>query len=117
MSVKTRATKRSPKRSREFWIRSMLHRSEPMPRINVPLPRAGEGGSRRQAAEGGGTVSDCAVSWHRPSPRPSPASGRGRYSPRLVHQAAHPCDARLEAAEDRLAYQKMADVELPQLRD
>src|SRR5690606_10485329 len=66
---------------------------------------------------------------------PSPSGGAGRdkvlplragrrrrdvdpaLSPRLVHQLAHPPHARLEADEDRLADEEMADVELAHLRD
>jgi hypothetical protein len=43
--------------------------------------------------------------------------GRGRSAPRLVHQRAHAGDARLEAGEDRLADQEMADIQFGELRD
>src|SRR5260221_13201897 len=37
--------------------------------------------------------------------------------PHLVHQCAHPLDRALEAAEDRLASEEMADIELDDGRD
>ena len=44
-------------------------------------------------------------------------TGELPVEPRLVHQRAHPPDARVEAGEDRLADQEVADVELGDLRD
>src|ERR1700759_369061 len=76
MSVKTRLRNLSPHRSSECWIRSMLHRSEPMPTI-VTAPNS---------------------------------SGR-------VHQLAHVANAGVEAGEDRLTDQEVADVELRYLRN
>ena len=83
ISVKTRSTKRSPKRSSVRSMRRMSMMSLPMPRIMR---------CRRQAC----------------------AAGLGA---RLVHQRAHAADGAVEAAEDRLADQEMADIELDDRRD
>src|SRR5690348_10741797 len=118
ISVKTRLRNLSPQRSSEAWIRSMLHRSDPMPRIMIPFPLAGEGGERSEAGEG--AKERVATPPHPPIAAqwapPSPAGGEG-LSPRAVHQLAHAADAGVEAGEDRFADQEMADVQFRQLRD
>src|SRR5262249_13414961 len=139
-SVNTRCSKRVPKRSSEFWIRSILQRSEPRPMIIPFLPRSQSGGGGPSAllpmVEGA-----CASSAHvprypsdasqaarapstiwlkEPNGPPPPAShgeDRRAPSPRLVHQRAHALHDRREAVEDCLPDQEMADVELAQLRD
>ena len=45
------------------------------------------------------------------------ALARAGADARLVHQRAHAPDRRLQSAEDRLADQEVADVELDDLRD
>src|SRR5689334_8349908 len=76
-----RCTKRSPKRSSDFSIRLMSHRSLPRPMITS-----------------GGSAQSCAV------------SGR-------IHQPAHLADRGLQADEDRLADQEVADIELAHVGD
>src|SRR5688500_5757040 len=115
VSVNTRLRKRSPNRSTEAWIRSMLHRSEPIPTITRSAPARG-GGPRREAAwwGGGGARRQAPSTSLRLVPLPVP----GRISSsRLIHQCPHPPDAILQPGEDRLADQEMADVELNQLGD
>ena len=114
ISVKTRSRNLSPQRSSDFWIRSMLHRSEPMPTIISPLQL------REGAAAGCGVPGR-----HRTITAPllQPASGP-RYAGRgACLTARSSISARIrrhavaEAGENRLADQEMADVELGELRD
>src|SRR5439155_16829073 len=52
VSVNTRLRNLSPQRSSDFSIRTMLHKSDPMPTIIFPLPLCGRGREQPQAAEG-----------------------------------------------------------------
>src|SRR5688572_18706823 len=108
--------KRSPKRSSVSWIRRMSARSEPRPMIMLPSPPAGEGGAKRRMR--GRTPSR--IGLRNPSPprsaRTLSRKGRG-LAPSLVHQRAHLPDRGLEADEDGLADQEVADVELNHLGD
>src|SRR5258706_8862485 len=107
ISVKTRFSKRAPKRSSEAWIRSILQRSEPMPMIMTA--------SGGHPSEGWGLVPQ-----GRPQQRRDPSFRWGdgeRWSPRRDHRGAHPADALDQTDEHRLADQEMADIQLPHLRD
>src|SRR6185503_9640352 len=118
VSVNTRLRNLSLQRASDFSIRSMLHRSEPMPTIMKPSPLEGEGAERSEAGEGA-SGQGCTLP-HPPTASrrapPSPSRGEG-LSPRFVHQRAHAAYAGLEAGEDRLADQEMPDVELGELGD
>src|SRR4051794_36592661 len=119
VSVKTRLRNLSPQRSSEFWIRSMLQRSEPMPTITKSSPR--RGGEPCETWWRGPTHVAGARPWAPTTTTlraavPLPVPGR-TYSPRLIHKLAHSADAGVEAGEDRLADQEMADVEFGDVRD
>src|SRR5687768_1898967 len=113
---------RSPKRSSEFWIRSMLQRSEPIPMIMTrPQSSPERGGGPRAAGAWwwgctGVRANPSTSLWLVPLPVPGRIEGDAS-SPRLVHERAHFCDARIEAGEDRLADQEMPDVEFGDLRN
>ena len=72
-SVKTRFRNLSPQRSSDFWMRSMLHRSEPMPRIISPSRKREREGPAAELWKGEGVPCEK----NKPSPQPSPARGRG----------------------------------------
>src|SRR3954447_19619351 len=106
VSVNTLLRNLSPQRSSECWIRSTLHRSEPMPMIMTAL-------SRRHP--GLDPVSRCLC---KESGIPAFAGmTRWGWSPRAVHQLSHPPHTRVEAGEDRFADEEVADVEFGELRD
>ena len=126
-SVKTRFSNRSPNRSSEFWIRSILHRSEPRPMIkaNPPCGEAmGRGTVAKRLVEGQHRLRQSpSVSASRCQPPLASRQGGTRGSYLQLHPLASSIRPRIrrtacfQPVEDRLADQIMADVEFGELRD
>src|ERR1700749_511167 len=106
MSVKMRAIKRSPCLSRVFSIRRISIRSEPKPRI-IFAPRSGR--SPALAA---------LVAWNGPPDHSiCLRQTASRSYARFIHQPAHFLNRIGEPGEDRLADQKMSDIEFADMRN